>query len=106
MVASRHRPRHLDGAERSVGSPQQQERLGSSAVPGAGPRRLWVGRARGSKRLWAGGGCPRAPPEKGLELDACCGAEGQAGGSPYLLVPGSCRLQGAGTEGAGGQEGV
>lgn len=53
--------------------------------------------------LWAGGRGPRAPPEKGLELDACCGAEGRAWGGSYLLVPGSCGLQGAGMEGAGGR---
>lgn len=34
--------RHLDGAERSVGSPRRQERMGSDSVPRVGPRRLGV----------------------------------------------------------------
>lgn len=34
--------RHLDGAERSVGSPRRRERMGSDSVPRVGPRWLWV----------------------------------------------------------------
>lgn len=103
MVAPSHGPRHLDEAERSVGSPWRRERMGSDALPRAGPRQLWVGGARGSWRPLGWRRDPRAPPEKGLALDARSGGRDRPGAALTCWLRDRTGLVGAGTEGARGR---